>query len=172
MNISSPIWSNFFRNNHGWVRRTSAVCERNPLFSGVPPKAIRWLVSRMHLRQYEEGEVVFHMGDPGAGAVLVLSGCVKIKVRDVLVAELVEGDLFGEVALASSLPRTAEAVSVSFCELVFFLRSDLEEWRETSPKQAAILLVNLSNMLAHRLMEANKQYSHSSSACSVGGNHI
>ncbi len=156
--MEHPLWSNFFRHRHDWIRRTCRLCENNPLFRGVPRRAIRWLVSRMHLRHYDSGEVLFRMGDPGAGAVLLLSGKVRIDIRGVTVATLCDGDLFGEVALATSLPRTADAVTTEPCEVVFFLRSDLQEWIDTNPRQASVLLVNLANMLAHRLMKANEQY--------------
>ncbi|MDQ6975110.1 MAG: cyclic nucleotide-binding domain-containing protein [Mariprofundaceae bacterium] len=153
-----PLWSNLFRDRHDWVKKTSTMCEQNPLFTDVSSQSIRWLASRMHLRRYDKDEVVFRMGDPGAGAVLLLSGKVQIRVNDVVVASLQQGDLFGEVALATNLPRTAEAVTMAASELVFFLRSDLKEWMETSPKQASKLLLNLANMLAHRLMQSNERY--------------
>jgi len=58
--------------------------------------------------------------------------------------------------LAADLPRTADIVAIEDCELVFFLRSDLQEWLAIMPKEAARLLQNLSKMLAQRLMEKNK----------------
>lgn len=156
--MNNPLWSNLFRDHHDWVKQTSKMCEQNPLFSGVSSQSIRWLASRMHLRRYDKNEVVFRMGDPGAGAVLLLSGHVQININEVVVASLQQGDLFGEVALATNLPRTAEAITTSASDLVFFLRSDLTEWMDTSPKQASVLLINLADMLAHRLMKANEHY--------------
>ncbi len=165
--MHNPLWSNLFRDRHDWVKKTCLMCEQNPLFADVSSQSITWLASRMHLRRYDKNEVVFRMGDPGAGAVLLLSGKVKITVNDVVVASLERGDLFGEVALATNLPRTAEAVTTAASELVFFLRSDLKEWMETSPKQASTLLLNLANMLAHRLMHSNERYSLSNNETNV-----
>ncbi len=156
--MGHPLWENFFRHQHDWVYRCCRLCESSPLFRGIPKRAIRWLVSRMHVRHFDAGETVFRMGDPGAGALLLLSGSVNIMINGVCVATLHEGDLFGEVALANDLPRTADAVTASPCEMVFFLRSDLQEWIDTSPRQASTLLVNLSDILARRLMQANVRY--------------
>jgi len=157
ISLEHPLWSNLFRDHHDWVKKASVICEGSSLFTNIPPHSIHWLVSRMHLRQYLADEVIFRMGDPGAGAVFILSGEVVIRAHDVQLATLRSGDVFGEVALATSMPRTAEAVAVNNSELVFFLRSDLKEWMDTSPKQASVLLVNLANMLAHRLLKSNEQ---------------
>jgi len=120
-------------------------------------KAIRWLVSRMHPRSYKKGERIFEMGNPGVGAVLLLSGEISIMADRVELAHLERGDLFGEVALVTDQPRTAEAVALTDCEVLFFLSENLKEWMESRPKQASRLLINLSEMLAQRLLEANRQ---------------
>ncbi|MDQ6986948.1 MAG: cyclic nucleotide-binding domain-containing protein [Mariprofundaceae bacterium] len=153
---SEAVWLRLFRPKVDWVEDACALCEKNPLFEKVPRKSIRWLVSRMHLRTYKAGESIFSMGNAGAGAVLMLAGEVSVSVKDVELDRMQRGDLFGEVALATELPRTAEVVAIRDCELVFFLRSDLKEWLAIMPKEAARLLQNLSKMLAQRLMDKNK----------------
>ena len=154
---SNPVWTNLFRNKIDWIKDATELCAKNPLFSGISPHTVRWMVSRMHPRDYEKGETIFDMGKPGVGAVLLLSGEVSIIASKVELARLVRGDLFGEVALVTDLPRTAKAVATEDCRIVFFLRSDLREWMEHRPKQASHLLVNLAEMMAQRLMEANRQ---------------
>jgi len=150
------IWLRLFRPKLEWVEDACALCEKNPLFQKVPLKSIRWLVSRMHPRSYSAGEPIIGMGNSGAGAILILSGEVSVRANGVELERMHRGDLFGEVALATDLPRTAEVTAIQDCELVFFLRSDLQEWLAIMPKEAARLLQNLSKMLAQRLMEKNK----------------
>jgi len=157
---SSPLWSNLFRGKAEWIKQATELCAENPLFAGLHPNVIRWLVSRMHPRSYKKGETIFDMETPGAGAVLLLAGEVSIMANQVELARLVRGDLFGEVALVSDQPRTAKAVAMENCGLVFFLRSDLHEWMGSRPRQASRLLVNLAEMLAQRLMQANQQLTH------------
>jgi len=132
------------------------MCQENRLFHDIPISVIRWFVSRMHPRHYEEGEVVFHAGDEGAGAVLLRSGTIEIRNKGTLLATLTSGDIFGEVALIDGKVRTADAVVVASSELVFLLQTDLEEWINHRPKHACIFLKNLGNMLAERLMKANR----------------
>lgn len=156
---NEKFWLQLFQPKVEWVEDACTLCEKNPLFQKVPLKSIRWLVTRMHPRKYSAGELVVGMGNSGAGAVLILSGEVSIRVNDVELGRMHRGDLFGEVALAADLPRTAEVLAAQDCELVFFLRSDLQEWLAIMPKEAARLLQNLSKMLAERLMDKNKMIS-------------
>jgi len=153
---NEKFWLRSFRPKIEWVEDACELCEKNPLFYKVPHSSIRWLATRMHPRQYQAGEMIFGMGNAGAGAVLILAGQVSIMVNGVELGRMHRGDLFGEVALAVDLPRTAEVVAEEDCELIFFLRSDLQEWQAIMPKDAARLLQNLSKMLAERLMEKNK----------------
>lgn len=153
---SETIWMRLFRPKVEWVEDTCALCEKNQLFDKVNRKSIRWLVTRMHPRTYGAGESIVDMGNAGAGAVLILSGEVSVRINGTEIERMHRGDLFGEVALAADLPRTAEVVATQDSELVFFLRSDLQEWLAIMPKEAARLLQNLCKLLAKRLMEKNK----------------
>jgi len=149
------FWSLPLRKKDAWVAETVPLCRSHCLFDGISDRSINHIVARMHPRQYQKGEMVFDMGQAGAGAMFILSGEVAILADSVELAHLHRGDLFGEVALATPLPRTAQAMALTDCSLVFFMRSDLEEWIDRAPKEAARFLVNLSTMLAERLMERN-----------------
>ncbi len=156
-----PLWHNWFRAGSAWTHRAARLCAANALFEGLPRASIDRLVREMHHRSYSAGETIFAMGHPGAGAVLILEGEVRIEAGGVELAHLGEGDLFGEVALVNEQPRTANAVAVTDCELLFFLRSDLEEWMEHQPRLAGRLAMNLASMLAVRLLEANRRLAES-----------
>jgi len=95
------------------------------------------------------------MGNAGAGAVLLLSGEVSVQLDGKEIDRMYRGELFGEVALAEDLPRTADIVALEDCKVLFFLRSDLKEWIAIKPHDASRLLLNLSKILAQRLMNRN-----------------
>ena len=61
------------------------------------------------------GEVIFRVGEPPRVAYLIQSGQVNIVVpvddTDKVVGTLVAGELFGEMALVDSQPRSATAVA-------------------------------------------------------------
>lgn len=149
------IWLRLFYPKEDWMEDACSLCEQNPLFEQVPHKSVRRLVSLMHRRQYSAGETVVSMGNAGAGAVLILSGEVAVSANDVELERMQRGALFGEVSLVADLPRTATITAVEDCDLLFFLRSDLQEWMAIMPKEAARLLQNLATMLGKRLLEKN-----------------
>lgn len=64
---------------------------------------------------YRENSVIFCEHEPGDSLYLIEEGRVKIikqnKERDMLLAVLGEGDIFGELALLTSSPRSATALS-------------------------------------------------------------
>ncbi|MDQ6954181.1 MAG: cyclic nucleotide-binding domain-containing protein [Mariprofundaceae bacterium] len=152
----SALWHNYFKQQGGWIEDAAKKCEENLLFKGLSPTVIRWFASKMHPREYRAGENIFHAGDEGAGAILLRTGSIAIRSKGVDLAVIKPGDMFGEVALVDGQARTADAVAIEPCKLVFLLRTDLDDWINSQPKHAGKLLKNLGAMLARRLLECNK----------------
>ncbi len=149
------LWDNIFKPADDELDVIMKCWQKTPLFKNIPAKQITALASNMHIRKYQAGEIVFREGDQGAGAILVLDGQVKIKANDTLLADLHQGDFFGEIALAENDKRTADAHCVKSANLCFFLKQDLEEWIEIEPRLGTIFLMNLASTLAQRLHQAN-----------------
>lgn len=154
-NTKHPLWQNLFRPQGDRITEVTDLWMTTPLFENIPKHKCRELVKDMHPRQYEKGEKVFNSGDIGASVVLIRHGGVDIKAGEKLLAELREGDFFGEVALIIDEPRTADAVATEDSELIFFLRSDLEEWIQRSPTHGAQFMLNIAKVLAARLRHTN-----------------
>lgn len=154
--MSNIFWSNLFKKEPSEADRIAELWQQTPLFNGIPPRHTRQLAAKMHVRQYQANEMIFHQGDQAAGAILVLEGTVRIKVSNTELAMLESGDFFGEIALAETEKRVADAEATETSRLVFFLKQDLEEWVEYEPRLGVCFLLNLSSVLAHRLFEANK----------------
>jgi len=153
---ASSLWSNLFRKRSPITDHIIDMWSTTPLFRDIPKREILQLVRDIPPRCYATNEYIFHSGDQGAGAAIILSGKVHIRSGDVLLAELNEGDFFGEIALVLDVPRTADAIAVEDTELIFFLRPELEDWLSRSPYFAGRLGSNLAYVLAQRLIQANK----------------
>lgn len=155
MNQKHPLWHNLFRKKDDRISQVTEMWMDTPLFDKISARECRELVKTMHPRHYKKGEMVFNSGDIGASIVLIRSGAIEIKAAEKLLAELTAGDFFGEVALIIDEPRTADAIATEESELIFFLRSDLEEWVKRSPKSGAQFMLNIATVLAARLRHTN-----------------
>ncbi len=154
--MGNIFWSNIFKSGDSELQAITRWWQQTPLFEGIPQRQTEFLCAKMHLRQFKADEVIFNLGDQGAGAILVLDGSVKIMASATELALLESGDFFGEIALAATERRTADAIAISPVRLVFFLKQDLEDWIEHEPRLGARFLMNLSAALAQRLYQANE----------------
>lgn len=153
--MSQFLWQNFFKNTSDTHQIITDYWALTPLFENIPKSQISQLVNNMHQRHFDAGEIIFREGDQGAGAILVQQGKVKISTHNVPLSTLSEGDFFGEIALAQTDKRTADAVALEDSELIFLLKQDIEEWVNYEPKHASQFLKNLAEVLALRLQKMN-----------------
>jgi len=75
-----------------------------PLFASLDDNAARELRSLLTLKVVSAGTQLFHAGESGDAMYLIESGRVRISITDedskeVTLAELAQGDFFGEMAL-------------------------------------------------------------------------
>lgn len=153
--MSQFLWQNFFKATPSSNQIITDYWAATPLFKNISKSQISALVGNMHIRHFDEGETIFHQNDQGAGAILIKHGEVLISSNNIELARLSEGDFFGEVALAQTEKRTANALALKDSEVVFFLKQDVDEWINYEPKQACIFLQNLAEVLALRLLKMN-----------------
>ena len=82
-----------------------------PLFSRVAPAKLKLLAFASDRVSYKIGETLFHQGDPGDAAYVILTGEADILTDSpngqVKVAELNFNTIVGEIAILCDIPRTA-----------------------------------------------------------------
>jgi CRP-like cAMP-binding protein len=81
---------------------------------------------RLHRRHFEVGDEVISEGDVGEAAYIVNTGRLAVFRQDKQVAELSDGDCFGEIALLSNARRTATVRCLTPCDLTVLVRDDFE----------------------------------------------
>jgi cAMP-dependent protein kinase regulator len=102
------------------------------LFSGLTKEEFRRVVSHLSLRHYEEETVIVSEGDPGESMFIVVNGEVRVNTTDtkgkqITLANLAEGEFFGEVSLLTGRPRTATIITNIPSDLLELTRSDFDK---------------------------------------------
>ena len=103
---------------------------KSPLFEMLDDDERAAIVKEMEVESHDEGNVIINEGDPGTSMYLIASGEVKVYTRPsnksgtVYLANLGEGDFFGEVSVLTGKPRTATITASQRTEL---LRLDKEK---------------------------------------------
>jgi len=117
------------------ARRLLAQCS---LFRGMSPDERNVLVARAHLRRLDAGETIFLMDSPGDSMMAILEGNVRISVpspegKEIVLAILHPGEVFGEIALLDGKGRTADARAMSRCNVAVLDRRDVVAFFERHP---------------------------------------
>ena len=76
-----------------------------------------------------------------------------------MLAELNEGDFFGELALLDDSPRSATAVSKTPCKILCFFKPELLDIINRNPKLGSKILFKLAWTIGERLKITNAQVS-------------
>jgi CRP/FNR family transcriptional regulator, cyclic AMP receptor protein len=91
------------------------VLRRIPLFAKVRPAKLKLLAFTSERLEYPAGDALFHQGDYGDAAYIILEGEADILVDTdkgaVRIATLGKNDIVGEIAILCGVPRTATVVA-------------------------------------------------------------
>ncbi len=109
---------------------------------------------------FKQGSVIFEDGAEGREMYIILAGEAQVHKnvsgRDVLIAALGEGDIFGEMALLEGMPRSAEVRAKTDCSLLGITAANLKKLRQENVGTALKLMDVMIVELSHRIREANK----------------
>ncbi len=87
------------------------MLKRVPLFAGVEPAKLKLLAFTSDRVSYNPGQTLFHQGDEGDAAYVILSGTADILIESdagqIKVAELEPNSIVGEIAILCDISRTA-----------------------------------------------------------------
>ncbi len=123
-----------------------------PLFASLDDKAATELRNLLTVKQVSGGTQLFHKGDSGDAMYLIESGRVRISLTDddskeVTLAELAQGDFFGEMALIDGRQRSADARVYEEARLAVLSRPAFLAFVRSSPDVALEMLAALTDRL-------------------------
>ena len=135
--------------------RMQQIASKMALFRGLAPEDVAKIFARGMTMQVSKGEVIFKKGTTGSQMYVVLGGKVAIFDGQKQIASLSVGDMFGEMALISSEPRSATAVAEEASHL--YVLNETTFQRLMTKRVAIRILLNVIGTLSQRLREVNKR---------------
>ena len=116
-----------------------------PLFASLDDRAAREVRGLLRTRQADAGTVLFRAGDDGDALYLIESGRVRVSMAgegktEVVLAELAQGDFFGEMAIIDGQRRSADARVSEGARLAILSRDDFLLFIRTNPTVAIDML--------------------------------
>jgi len=105
-------------------------------------------------QQHPSGDIIFETGDAGDTMYVVLEGEVDLYIDDTTVHTVGPGEIFGEMALIATQPRSATAVARSNCRL-----APVSERRFLfMVEQTSYFSLHVMRVLAERLHQAGQRH--------------
>lgn len=96
------------------------------------------LIARAHMRRFEAGDTIFLTGALDNSMMAILKGDVKISIssaegKEIMLAIVHAGEVFGEIAMLDGKPRSADAKALTACDLAVVDRRDILAALERNP---------------------------------------
>ncbi len=108
-------------------------------------------VADQFTRTYPKNTMIFSESEPGSELYIIQKGSVKItKIvddKEVLIAIIPAGEIFGEMALLENKPRSASAIAHGDTTLLSVNKSNFERMVQTQPQ----LITRLTSLLGERI---------------------
>lgn len=131
------------------------------LFKGLNDDELKEIGELGSLKTYAKGDIIFEEGSEGREFCLVTRGCVAINKnvaggRKRNLSNLRQGDIFGEIALFDSQPRSADAEAVVDSEVVIFPNDKFRTMLKRNLVIAFIIQTRIIRVLCKRLRDTDE----------------
>jgi len=133
------------------------ILQNIPLFSKIEPSRLKLLAFTSDRLTFAPGQELFHQGDPGDAAYIIIDGEADVTIDtpagEISVAKVGKNDLIGEIAILCDVPRTATIKAVSEVTTLAISKDLFFQMVIEFPEMA----VEIMRELAHRLERTTSQ---------------
>jgi len=138
--------------SHPASQMTLEALRSVPLFASLDDTAATELRDLLSTKSVPQNTRLFRQGDEGDAMYLIESGRVRISIRaedkqELTLAELAQGDFFGEMAIIDGRQRSADAQVIEDASLAILSREAFLSFVRTSPDVALEMLAALTDRL-------------------------
>jgi len=140
------------------ARGSIEILKKVPLFGGLANEQLAELSSVFRWKSYPSGSLIINEGVSGDTLFVLNKGAAKVTResedgREVILAFLRAGDIFGELSILDGRERSANVVAMEDTEVYTLQRQEFLELLVGYPA----LSVQLLQELAHRIRASNQQ---------------
>lgn len=159
----SLISDEVFKDLKAELRQRSAALERRPVLdlglnrtrlltrvpflADLPADRIAEIAKLLKPRLVVPGELIIRKGDARDAMYFIASGAVEIDLESQPV-RLGTGYFFGEIALVTARPRTANVTALSYCDLLALYTRDFERLLDAHPTLRKTIMTVAAERLA------------------------
>src|ERR1044072_119219 len=123
-----------------------------PLFASLTDAAAIELRELLKIKNVAAGTELFHKGDTGDAMYLIETGRVRISIHDddqkeIVLAELAQGDFFGEMSIIDGRQRSADTTVIEDARLAVLSRPDFLSFVMANGEKALGMLGALCDLL-------------------------
>ncbi len=128
------------------------------LFSELNEQELQEVAAAAQIRHLAADNAIFHEGDTSDAIYITVTGRVKIVTtssdgKEFILTVLGAGQVFGEMGLLETAPRSASVITITDVELLVIKREEFEHLLSTSPGISRKLMT----ILSRRLRRANSK---------------
>ena len=127
---------------------------KGALFRNLAPNDRNSLVARARMCNFDAGDTIFLMGDLHDSMIAILEGEVRISIpsvdgKELVLAIVYAGEVFGEIAMLDGKPRSADATALTACNLAVLEKRDVLAALDRNPSAWLGLVEVLCSRLRH-----------------------
>ena len=146
--------------NNPAAERGLKLLEKCALFGVLDDKARGELAAHAPPRHFTAGDAICRIDEHGDSMMAVVLGVVRISLpavrgKEIILADLRAGEMFGEIALLDGKPRSANATAHTNCELMVLERRDVLPFLERNPAAC----MKLMELLCARIRRSDERMS-------------
>ena len=133
------------------------IIKSSALFYELYDEEVDSLIADCQVWSLEDGQYVFKEGDIGDQIFIILTGACKVMKGNTTLINLHKGDIFGEMVLMDQKNRTADIMASTYTDILVINYQNIFNLYLKNTKVFAILMLNLSRLLAKRLKDTSDQ---------------
>jgi CRP-like cAMP-binding protein len=130
--------------------------QKYALFGGLRTEQIELTLKYMKEEWLEAGEDIIKEGAPNDSIRFILEGRVAVTKRGSLLAELGEGESFGEMEVLDIMPSAADIHTLARTHVLSMTNRNLHHIYKDDILTFSMLIMNLARDLSRRLRKTNE----------------